>query len=372
MTSQFPSLDRGLISNPRLSQLVCSTFGTGYLKLLDRLFNDLYNGGCKGVDTKVVEILDLLRFQSLVSELEFARYFVQKDCQVELLPSNAFSGRKAPDMLVTNNSKDYFVEVKNIQSDDEEYNFGTAIADALNSVGKSFMVVIKSTSKLSKPAYKYETKDQKELDSKSALEEFRRKMRGIPADRETKINTAVADIELHPTKKGESYLGISAMKEVITSHGEYLERIRYDIVQKGSKRNDWSGTELDKLYLVAMDDESVFFDSDWYNIILFGPSNEFYPPLPVPEPTIDATIQHAIDLGWKEYLTRMRILRNNRSVIEDHQRGMFYNQAPMKNVTAIIVRNKTNFYLLANPFAEDRINSPNILTEMANCIIGWV
>ncbi len=372
MELHFPSLERGLSSNPRLGELVYSIPGTEYLKLLDQLFDDLYNGGCEGVDKKVVEVSDLLRFQSLVSELQFARYFILKNCQVEFLPNDAFSGRKAPDMLVTGNSKDYFVEVKNIQFDDEEYNFGKAIADALNSVGKSFMVVIRSSSNLSKPAYKYETKNQKELDSRNALEEFRTKIREIPEDKKTEISTTVADIELYPTRKGKSYLGMSAMKQVITLREEYLERIKYDVLQKGSKRNDWSGFELDKLYVVAIDDESIFFDTDWYNIIMFGLATEFYPPLPIPEPTIDDTIQHAIDLGWKEYLTKMRILRNNRSVIEDNQRGAFFNEEAMKNVTAVMVRNRTNFYLMANPFSEDRINSPSILTEMADCIIGWV
>jgi hypothetical protein len=186
------------------------------------------------------------------------------------------------------------------------------------------------------------------------------------------ISTAVADIELCPTNKGKSFLGISTMKGTITLRDEYLERIRYDILQKGSKRNEWSGTDLDKLYIVAIDDESIFFDTDWYNIILYGPSTEFYPPLSVPEITLDATLQHAIDIGWKEYLTEMHILRKNRSVIENDQRGIFYNQIPMKNVTAVMVRNRTNFYLMANPFAEDHINSSTILAEMADCTVGWV
>jgi hypothetical protein len=157
-----------------------------YLKLLDSLFNYLYNEGCKGVDTKIAEVSDLLRFQSLVSELEFARYFLHKKCDVELLPSNVFSGRKAPDMLIIGNSRDYFVEVKNIQIDDEEYNFGKEIVEALNSVGKQFMVIMKSSSNLSRPAYMYKTKNQRRLESKNALSEFRKKIVGITDEKRWK------------------------------------------------------------------------------------------------------------------------------------------------------------------------------------------
>lgn len=371
MMNPYPSLDKGLSSNSILSKLVYESYKNGFLKFLDNLFSELTGGPCKGIDNKVLETSDLPRFQSLVSELEFARYFVLKKWPVELLASNVFSGRKAPDMLVAGSSKEYFVEVKNIQFDEEEHSFGAAIADILNSEGMSFMVVIKSSSELSTPAYKYQTKDQKETVAKKAIDEFKSKLNAVSKTKENTVNTAVAEIELHPTQKGKSYLGITAMKEAISMPNEYSERIKYDILLKSSKRNDWVGTELDKPYLVAIDDPSTFFDTDWYNIILFGPSTEFYPPLPIPEPTIDATIQHAIDLGWKEYLTKMCILRNNRSIIEDHQRGIFYNQAPMKNVTAIMVRHQTNFYLIVNPFAEDRINCPNILTEMADCIVGW-
>jgi hypothetical protein len=372
MVSQPESLNKGLSCNSRLSQLVQENYPAGYIRFLDKLFYDLLRGGCKGIDTKVSEVSDLFRFQALASELELARYFVMKKWQVELLSRDVFQGRRAPDIYVVSGTKEYFVEVKSIQFDEEEYNFGTAIANILNSAGMSLMVVVKSSSRLSMPAYKYETKDQKELDAKNALVEFKSKLEGISITGKTNIRTAVADVELYPTKGDKSYLGISMTAVVISNHEEYLERIRYDVLQKSNKRTDWSGAELDKLYVVAIDDASIFFDPDWYNIALFGPSTEFYPPLPIPEPTIDAKIQHALDLGWKEYLTTMRILRNNRSVIEDHERGMFYSETALKNVTAIMVRNRNNnFYLLANPFAEDRINSPNIMTEMADCIIGW-
>ncbi len=109
-----------------------------------------------------------------------------------------------------------------------------------------------------------------------------------------------------------------------------------------------------------------------YNIELFGNSTEFYPPLPVPNPTITADVKKkALDLGWKGYLVKMHILRNNRSVIPDESRGKFFNEPKLKNATAVLVRHNFDMYLLANPFADTRINRLNILQELADCSVGW-
>lgn len=345
---------------------------TGYLKYLDELFENLYNSPCKGIEIKVNETCDLSRLGSLVSELEFARYFVRNKNAVQLLANDVFQGRRAPDMLVLGESKEYFVEVKNIEFDDEDYDFGTKIAGILNDLGKFLMVVVKSGSLLSTPAYKYQSRDKKEEQCGKALEEFREKLKNFPPDAPTiSIHTSVADIDLHSTKLGKSYLGIGTMLQAISEPLEYKERIKYDLIQKIRKREDWTGDELSKLYIVAIDDNSMFFYPDRYNADLFGDATYYCPPLSVPEATVDATIDYALKHCWKEYLIKMCVLRNNRSVIPDNKRGMLFTEPSMKNVTAILVRHGKSFHLFANPFADERINNADILTELQDCLIGW-
>jgi hypothetical protein len=178
-------------------------------------------------------------------------------------------------------------------------------------------------------------------------------------------------VELHPTKLGKSYLGIGTMLQAIAEPPEYKERIKYDLIQKSKKREDWTGDELSKLYIVAIDDNSLFFYPDRYNADLFGDATYYYPPSPVPEATVDATINYALKHGWKEYLIKMCVLRNNRSVIPDNKRGMLFTEPALRNVTAILVRHGSNFHLLANPFADAKINDANILAELKGCLIGW-
>jgi hypothetical protein len=343
-----------------------------YLKYLDNLFSDLYAGGCIGIDTKVAEVATISKFEALISELNFARYFTMKKWQVELLPSNAFQNRKSPDMLVKNAVREYFVEVKNIQFDDEDYEFGVEIANLLNSAGLSFVVVVKASSQLSKPAYKYQSKETKEEISKKALIEFKSQIKGIkPQSKQIEIKTSAADIELIATGKGKSYMGIGTMKEAISEPPEYAERIKYDILNKSAKRKDWQGSELDKLYIVAIDDPSLMFYVDRYNAELFGNVTCFIPPLPVPNPTIDPPIQNALNRGWKDYLLKMCVLPNGRSVLPDNQRRLFFNEPLLENTTAVLVMHRNAFYLLANPFAENRINTVDVLADMADCFTGW-
>jgi hypothetical protein len=373
LKAELPFLEKGLCNNSELKQTIYDNYKIEYLKILDRLFEELYSCACKGIEVKVNETsAELFRFQSLVSELEFARYFARNKMQVELLSNNAFQGRKAPDMWVEYDSKEYFVEVKSIQLDEEDYNFGTKIAETLNSFGKSFMVVVKSSSLLSTPSYKYKARDKKETDCQIALNEFKGKLKNIAISTAPMvITTMVADIELHPTKKAKSYLGISTMEQAIAEPPEYKERIKYDILQKSKKREDWTGNELDKFYIVAIDDNSLFFYIDRYNVELFGNATYYCYPLTVPEARIDSEIENAIKKGWEDYLKKMCVLCNNRSLIPENERGMFFTEPSMRNATAVLVRHRDGFYLLANPLAEGRINNHDVLAELKGCLVGW-
>lgn len=373
MKKETPHLAEALKNNVELKQIVLASYRSKYLKILDELFQELSSSPCEGVETKIRETSpDTFRFQSLISELEFARYFIRNNMKVELLSNNAFGGRKPPDMWVGSDSKEYFVEVKNIQLGDEEYDFGTEIAKALNSLCMSFMVVVKSSTQLSTPTYKYQTREQKKRDCERALCEFTDKLRDMPTMTSIfTVTTAIADIELHPTNMGKSYFGIGTMKQAIGEPPDYKERIRYDVLQKSKKREKWVGRELDRFYIIGVDDNSLFFDIDRYNEDFFGAATYFVHPLPVPEAKMNSEIENAVNSGWAGYLKRMCVLRNDRTVIPDGNRGMFFNEPSMRNVTGILVMHRDTLYLLANPLAEKRTNNIGILTELKSCKVGW-
>lgn len=126
MGEEFPYLKRALQPSQPLEKTVFGNYPAKYLQILEKLFNELLTSSCKGMDVKVSETSpDLIRFQALISELEFAKYLLEKNMNVELLSNNAFGGRKAPDIYAKSDSKEYFFEVKNIQLDEMDYVFAT-------------------------------------------------------------------------------------------------------------------------------------------------------------------------------------------------------------------------------------------------------
>lgn len=368
----YSALDKCLSSNPDLAKIIYSVSNAKYLTYLDGIFNDLLIGDCKGVDVKVAEISDISRFPALLSELKFANFFGKKKWAVELLPSDIFQNKKAPDMLVKNGRKEFYVEVKNIQYSEESHDFGIKVADFLNNKGLQYMVNLKTSKILSNPAFKYQTKDRKEELYKKAYAEFESEFQKNPLkNQKSEIKTSDIDISFIPTTYGKSFLGISAMKEAISELPEYAERIRYDIVSKTSKREDWQNTDLEKLYLIAIDDENPMCYIDRYNVELFGEASYFIPPLPVPQPTITPEISTAISLGWKDYLVKMCILQNGRSVIQDSKRGLLFKEPVLQNMTGLIVMHDLQFFLITNPFADIKINDNKVLNDLSDCITGW-
>ena len=67
----------------------------------------------------------------------------------------------------------------------------------------------------------------------------------------------------------------------------------------------------------------------------------------------------------------MCVVNNNQSVIPEGKRGMLFTEPILSNVTALLVANKQKNYLLVNPFAEERINCPEVLGLFDSVILGW-
>jgi len=380
---RFIFLHKGLGCNSDLENSVFSTHNSEYLSYLDKLFKELYEGTCNSINVKVNETPDLNHFDSLISELEFARYFLKNKMQVTFLPHNIFQGRKAPDMMISSSSLDSYVEVKNIQVDEASWKFGINIVKKLNDLGFCFMVVVKASKTLATPAYIYQSKYVKDQTQKQAFISFHREIRHVKTDSsKITIKTAYAEVDLHPTEKEKSYLGIGTMLEAITQPPDYIQRIKYDILNKARKREDWTGDELEKSYIIAIDDASPLFSVDTYNSELFGHATYYspvvlgdttgrIPPPPVPSIEINDQIKLAIKQGWKDYLVKMCILQNDRSVIPENRRGLFFSEPIFENITAIMIMNRKKFWLLANPFAEGKINNPEIFNVFPFATIGW-
>ena len=366
--SELPFLERALQKNTRLYEIITTYFNTTYL---EALFRELFENSCDGIESKVAETRpDTIGVLSLVSELEFAKYFLRRKMKVKLLSCNALGGKSPPDIWVYGGSKEYLVEVKNISEDRITSVLGRKIAGILNSQGHSLAIIVDSLNSMSIPTYFHETRGKKEEHLQPILEAFREKIRDISLDSlPITIRTAFADIKLYETKRKESYFGGVTMHEAVSEPSDYGKRIKFDVRQKARKRNSWLKEELDKPYIIAIDDEAMFFYLDRYNVELFG--NATTGQSRAPETRTNHEIEEAVKKGWKEYLEKMYILRVDRTVIPENERGLFFTDPSTKNVSSVLLMHQQKFYILANPLADNRTNDPTILQDFADCISGW-
>jgi len=367
LIGEFKFLQKAFQNNIELKEFVFNNYNTEYLELLDLLFGELYLSSCEGIEVKVCETeTDAIRFQSIISELEFARYFIRKKMQVKLLPYDAFGQRKSPDMYASHNSKEYFIEVKNIQEDDLDYLLGLEIVRILNLKGFSLRVNVGFSEQISTPTFFHETREEKKKYLESALSEFEKNLENVSmVSLPFAIETTYANIELQKTEKNKSYLGTTATKDsIMFGSSEYRARIMRDVTTKAEKRNHWIGDELEKSYIVAICDDSWYFRDYPYEQVLFGPRNIYPPEIKIPEVKLNDEIKEAMENGWEPYLRETCILTNNGKVILEKDRGLFFTESVTKNISAVLVKHREKFHVLANPLAEPKINDPNILLEL--------
>jgi hypothetical protein len=180
------------------------------------------------------------------------------------------------------------------------------------------------------------------------------------------IETRLATVVLHAAKRNYSYLGMGVPAEAISEPPDYGERIRLDVINKGEKRSHWTGPELKTDYLVAIDDRSIFFYIDRYNMELFGDSVTG-----ASEAALNYEIREAVKNGWEAYLRKMFVLKDNGTVIPEHKRGIFFTEPLSRNLTALLTHGGTGYYLLANPITEPMVNDPLLLQDFKDCRIGW-
>jgi hypothetical protein len=154
-------LERVLQDNARFYDIITANeFNEIYL---EALFRELFENSCEGIESKVAETRpDVIGFLSLLSELEFAKYFTKRKMKVKLLSCNEFERRSPPDIWVHSGSKEYLVEVKNIEEDRITYSLGRKIASILNPQGHSFAIIVGSLNSMSIPTYFHETRREKE------------------------------------------------------------------------------------------------------------------------------------------------------------------------------------------------------------------
>jgi len=276
--SKIPNLDWALQLNEDMRQILEINFEEthGYWPYLNDLFGFLRiaNVGC--VQEKIADANHIQKFYSTVSELEFARVLASKGKQVTLLTDDFFENRTSPDMLVTDSSREAYVEVKRLTEGEAAYKIIDFLRSYLNHPERRYVVSIALNQELSIPVTKREERLSKEKIAQRIIEQF-------PSAFQTAdltilpVSFEIEGIEfrIDATKSPRGYPGVIRSAVIKVPTEMWQKKFVQDICEKAKKREGWTGEHLRKYYIVAIDCEEKYLREDDIESCLIGSEGVF-------------------------------------------------------------------------------------------------
>lgn len=329
---------------------------------MDELVDFLRSRSVGRVQEKIADANHLDKFYSIVSELEFARVLAGKGKDVTLLTDDFFENRTSPDMLVTDSSREAYVEVKRLTEGPASHMIVDFLRSYLNHPGRRYRVDISLNEELSIPVTKRDEREAREKIAQSVIERFP-SIFGAADLTSLPISFEIDGIrfEVHPTKLQRGYPGITQTPVFEVPTEKWSEKLAEDVSEKAKKRQAWTGEHLRKYYFVAVDCEQKYLDEDYVDLSLIGSTVTQWGNMPLPTINLGTDIQHAIKRGWKTFLEKKRIVPSGTTYLDPAKKGVLLTDPVTRNVSAVIARfAKGTAYLLPNPFAFDQINDAGI------------
>ena len=276
--SRIPDIDWALQLNGDMRRKLETSFEEThvYWTYLNELLGFLRSANVGGVQEKIADANHIQKFYSTVSELEFARVLASKGKQVTLLVDDFFENRTSPDMLVTGSSREAYVEVKRLTEGQAAYMIVDFLRSYLNHPERRYVVSIALNQELSIPVTKREERLSKERIAQRIIEQFPSALQAadlttMPSSFE--IEGVVFRIDAIKSPRGYPGVIRSAVIKVPTE--VWQKKFVEDVCEKAKKRDAWSGEDLRKHYIVAIDCEEKYLREDDIESCLIGSGGIF-------------------------------------------------------------------------------------------------
>jgi hypothetical protein len=320
---RYPNLSWAFSGNKEILGVLMGKYppNHNYWKYLNELVSDLKAAGCKGIPEKMADTANnSSKFSAAVSELEIARVLIQHKKSAELLP-DGYMGKDttgnlipSPDISVQDETGDYYVEVS-MFSDDETSGF---IIDEL----RSFLadskphcrVDVSLPRALSIPASRHDDREVKYAKIREVVEKFKEGF--ARADRsKLPLQITVDDVvfDVSPSNLNVGYPGLINTDAFVVPTKKFVGIIRERVTEKAEKRSKWTGDNLRKRYIIAIDSDLHFMDDDELSKALIDPC------------------------------------------------GCFITDSLTSNVSGVLLRVGSKVWFVPNPFADAQINDPNLV-----------
>ena len=320
-----------------------------------------------GIREKLRDANHLRKFHSVVSELEIARLLIRHDKIVEFLPDDYFYPGKSPDIQTSDEKWVFFVEVKKFTEDDAVNKMIADIENFLSTSTRNCRVNLMLKQGLSMVTIEFRERKTKEKLATKSVQDFKDKFRQADlSNLPISIDTEGCNFEINESGLNRSYVGITKTGIIDVPIRKVVEKIRYDVIEKAQKRIYWKTNHPSIFYMVAIDCDQPFVDSDDIELALIGDRitiAESPVPIEIALPTkLARGVKKASKKGWEAFLKEQYIIPRDRTFLDISKKGIYFTKRVAKNVSGVLARFRVgDFHWIPNPFAYDEINDPNLV-----------
>jgi len=388
MLSEYKNLSWALTLNRELKRNLFETYKNRpqYLSYLDTLFFELRELKCRNIQENLKDVnTNLPKLSSIISELEIAKVLAKNGKEIRFLPDNFFDAR-SPDILAKDENFSTYIEVKRINEDEITFKIIDFLRDFLKNL--PYRVDVKLKEKLSLPAMDYKRREDQETLVKTSIEQFEESFNkdGITG-RSSRIETEGMIFKFHQTDSGRGYPGIINTECIQVPEDILKENVKYWLIKKAKKRDDWDGENRKYQYIIAIDCKEWAIDDITVNELLYGHRTSIGAHTKENEPLIEKMwekivkdksktipkwkeIEEASTKGWRDLLLKEALIPNDYTYLTDE--GIFLSEPAMENVSGVILKINDEIHFFPNPFASDEINNSLIINYIVESQIFFI
>jgi hypothetical protein len=380
MTSRFKNLADILNSNPGLRDKVFQEFEgkNASLSIFDELFSFFIHDHKDELIAKIKDTNTLPLFCSLIAELNSARIFARKGCEIKLLTNNYFRG-PSPDILCKCPELTFYVESTSLSDSSPLAKIYDELRELLRT--KPFEVNVNFHENVSQPRFSGEEHTEQETLLEKSLDQFKKDFEQlIPESPRREIKTEGITFFLTPTKEKPGCLGGYSSGSKFPK--EIFEKfVTVLLLKKAKKRENFFDSARNYPYIVTFVSRNILVDAIDFHRLLYG----FIPRLsilPIDQETDRRArifreeewnviirdkqnyiprwqdIEAAAKNGWTDFLTKIHYIPNDYTYLG--KEGLFLSEPLMKNVSGILlVRKSMESHFFPNPFCDPEISLVN-------------
>jgi hypothetical protein len=380
MTSQFKNLADILNNNPRLRDKVFQQFEgkNASLSIFDELISFFIHDHKDELIAKIKDTNTLSLFCSLIAELNSARIFARKGCEIKLLANNYFPG-SSPDILCKCPKLTFYVEATSLSDSSPLSKIYDELRELLRT--KPFEVRVNFYENVSRPCFSGEEHAEQEALLEKSLDQFKREFEQlIPESSPRVIKTEGITFIITPTKEKPGRLGGYSSGSKFPK--EIFEKfVTVLLLKKARKREKFIDSARNYPYIVTFESRNIAVDDVDFHRLLYG----FIPRLsilPIDQETDRQArifleeewnavirdkkdhiprwqdIETAARNGWTDFLTKIHYIPNDYTYLG--KEGLFLSEPLMKNVSGILLVCKSmEPHFFPNPFCDPEISLVN-------------